>query len=932
MPNADGLNLLHQLIRRQKSTRKPASTTVLALVDRLVIDAPNLFTDDDGDDQIPILQAAKWSLEILFRVINLVIRDSIRDSLKILCTKPGQICPLNAAIDTNKTEQLNHEKAESFEPAKATQVEPDNAGGCLHGKIDDKKLLEMDDLLRKTLYTGLHRREKVATSCLSLLMAAGNFDRVKYIGGVPKIPLDEFSLLLNLCPEEVFKNAGPEGYSPLQMAIRLYNESAVDYGHLYCVIEKLVDRLPDSIYFKATSEADRGKNVYQLLKELDKTKKSDKKAEDQRKDKSGFAENEREKSLEKVEELLKKACIGAAPEVLDLDGKLKFLYWDNAKNMRKIGLNLLGEETQLNKDYVSKAKRRSEMLFETILASVQLPYWDPQIQKIQTPSAAGEQTGVLSNILEQSKDPYIGIFEWLREKGVKKIFQVDVDDTGPEPHSNAAIRQSLGKQMPDGSPDGSHRDFEVEVFKWKKYDICSDTVYAAVPKAKEVHLYSSGNTAILRGWACSSGLHKMENVSTGTDYILSRNTNDLKDCEAYKDELKTDLAKKCPQLKYECIEIHYPSLKSTQKDSKKIGEEGQDGDKDKTPPVKASEQSPGHWIERMDPFINFINRTAINLPEDKRPTVKVAVLDDGVSLDNLNLNGGQGDTCRVDNVKYWVGPCPHGTRMVKCIQKLCPDAELYVARLDDSGMAEKKQKFTTESCFKALEWARKMDVDIISMSWTFKKKPFGEKDNGEDKFVTELSNAVTANNVILFASLPDKGATAEITDYLPVGFPNIIKIGSSTVEGEEDKEIIWAKRDFLLPGVEISESIKELDRGSSYATAYAAGLAALILYYLRTHKALEDFCIDSEDSEDQLAKGHPNKYTNARLEQAKTMDGMRKIFKFLSGKNANDKIGDKGFFVRPYLKLGSSFIFDDEQTLGYMRDLNPQMLPTDGVS
>jgi hypothetical protein len=96
---------------------------------------------------------------------------------------------------------------------------------------------------------------------------------------------------------------------------------------------------------------------------------------------------------------------------------------------------------------------------------------------------------------DEDSDPYIAVFQWLWNKGVRKIFTVEVDDEGDHPHSNAGIRDSLRE---DFLTDYS-RDFQVEVWKWKKLDICSETILAAAPMAREIHLYSSGNTAALRG-------------------------------------------------------------------------------------------------------------------------------------------------------------------------------------------------------------------------------------------------------------------------------------------------------------------------------------------------------------------------------------------------------------------------------------------------
>ncbi|KAL7782520.1 hypothetical protein V8C37DRAFT_103533 [Trichoderma ceciliae] len=218
-----------------------------------------------------------------------------------------------------------------------------------------------------------------------------------------------------------------------------------------------------------------------------------------------------------------------------------------------------------------------------------------------------------------------------------------------------------------------------------------------------------------------------------------------------------------------------------------------------------------------------------------------------------------------------------------------------------------------------------MKVDIVSMSWSFKRNDSGG-DESEDNFVRELNEAAIANNIILFASLPDKGATAEIAKYVPVADKNVIRIGSATMFGEEAKEIILAPRDFLLPGEEIKTPSGETDKGSSYATAYAAGLAALVLYCLRAHKKLED----SRDKENHPLKlSYEDTNTTKRLAEAATMNGMRKIFKVLSKQNANAEIPPSGFFVRPYLALNSDFRSNDIKKIEFLRNLGPQLLPAE---
>lgn len=81
-----------------------------------------------------------------------------------------------------------------------------------------------------------------------------------------------------------------------------------------------------------------------------------------------------------------------------------------------------------------------------------------------------------------------------------------------------------------------------------------------------------------------------------------------------------------------------------------------------------------------------------------KPSVKVALLDDGCKLEVLEGEQ-KGQSFRLDQEEFFVGPCSHGTQMAHCILNVCPNAELYIARLDDSRKAE-NQKFTIASCCK----------------------------------------------------------------------------------------------------------------------------------------------------------------------------------------------------------------------------------------
>ncbi|KAJ0306121.1 hypothetical protein Brms1b_010534 [Colletotrichum noveboracense] len=192
---------------------------------------------------------------------------------------------------------------------------------------------------------------------------------------------------------------------------------------------------------------------------------------------------------------------------------------------------------------------------------------------------------------------------------------------------------------------------------------------------------------------------------------------------------------------------------------------------------------------------------------------------------------------------------------------------------------------------KALKWAIDMKVDVISISWTFERKG-GGNDAYEKEFEELVKTAVEDNKITIFGALPDKtGVKAE--DFAPLGLnKEVIRIGAATIYGEGARENLDAKLDFLLPGEKLPSSTGKLVSGSSYATAYASGLAAMILYCIKAFEAIHD-----TDEDDDILEA---------WKKAKTFDGMKRIFKTLSGKSSIYD-PDGRLFVRPYHIFGQDF-------------------------
>ena len=172
---------------------------------------------------------------------------------------------------------------------------------------------------------------------------------------------------------------------------------------------------------------------------------------------------------------------------------------------RNICLNLARET--VNKEYVNMLTDSPSLKYETVLEYVSLPtVMEPEKKTVELDGKAvtnsvprdGEQKTIVDT--SEYSDLYTKLFGWLHdEKGVEKIFRVTVDDLGPNPHSDEAIIEAL-------------EGFEVETWDWKKLDICSSTIHRAAKGVKNLHLYSSGNNAVLRSWTCKAGLASLKEV------------------------------------------------------------------------------------------------------------------------------------------------------------------------------------------------------------------------------------------------------------------------------------------------------------------------------------------------------------------------------------------------------------------------------------
>lgn len=197
------------------------------------------------------------------------------------------------------------------------------------------------------------------------------------------------------------------------------------------------------------------------------------------------------------------------------------------------------------------------------------------------------------------------------------------------------------------------------------------------------------------------------------------------------------------------------------------------------------------------------------------------------------------------------------------IRRVCPQVRLYVAKLDPQQIGQPQQdqskvSFTIDSAASAIEWARKEEVDIISMSWAIKARDTDSTTKRHRKLADAVHRAAE-DGILLFCAHPDAGAKST-NDTYPKRLPEnrLFCIGAAGKNRQRWEEIDPADTscDFFFPGVDLGIEAEgrpddtkkqpphewKTYSGSSLSCALAAGLAAAILHCARVcNVTIEEF-------------------------------------------------------------------------------------------
>ncbi|KAH0558881.1 hypothetical protein GP486_004487 [Trichoglossum hirsutum] len=614
--------------------------------------------------------------------------------------------------------------------------------------------------------------------------------------------------LIGKCDKSTLRHQNDRGNTPLHIAVEYEKCTRAQVAVVESLLEKCEsalfsrnnDKLSPYRYHQKTlnepSTDGRGREsraaskAWGLKSSHEKRGIVDKNARGRPQSKRNVSKEERDESAAKIRWMLKLHCMRSQKR----DDVIDFLY--GLYPNRQIEFDLMGRpNTNFSESSLKGLARHLD--FEEILQYVALPRLsvEKDTSLDPKPKTRPERKGLTDFKL---------IFDWLRDKKVKRIIKVNVQDDREIAHSDEVIENAL-------------QSFDVEVWQWKKIDICIETIARAAPNVKEVFLYSSGNNAVLRGWADTRGLRTLKKLTKVNLFVkegLETRERTRQNIEDFKDQLK--------HLPIEIVDYIEPSSASRHNTihSEKGKEQGVSN----------------RWLDTMDQFTLSIQ----GLPSPQEP-IRVALIDDGIDATQTNLHRNI-----VKGVSYCARPGSsewnsyyatgdHGTLMADLICRICPEAQLYVAKLDEYQAENGNRQITAASAAKAVKWAIENDVHIISMSWTIERTAQNEADISA--LESEIKKAVK-RNILLFCTANDQGNQKDKSYPANCDSKKLFRIGAATASGEKWEWVGAGQTDFIFPGEKVLVQPRhgslltncQAMSGSSIATALASGLAALILY------------------------------------------------------------------------------------------------------
>lgn len=252
--------------------------------------------------------------------------------------------------------------------------------------------------------------------------------------------------------------------------------------------------------------------------------------------------------------------------------------------------------------------------------------------------------------------------------------------------------------------------------------------------------------------------------------------------------------------------------------------------------------------------------------------VRVTILDEGFDNHHDDLR-----TIKVKEFSTSIDQIEHGTEMLGIIGAkgikvygVAPESQMFFAKVDFGN---------TESIVQALQWARMINSDIISLSF---------KCRFDEKIEDELKKCFN-QNIAIVASIGDSGQLNIPKEVYPASSPFCLAIGCFgkdfkriDVSNISDKLKIMAPAESILTA-KAGNSSYEDNGATSLATAFTSGTLALLLSVARnteiniTAKDVFDMLCRNADKRNNENQDFTNRYGFGLLEPYRTYNLIKEM-------------------------------------------------------
>ncbi|KAK0641770.1 hypothetical protein B0T16DRAFT_420502 [Cercophora newfieldiana] len=227
------------------------------------------------------------------------------------------------------------------------------------------------------------------------------------------------------------------------------------------------------------------------------------------------------------------------------------------------------------------------------------------------------------------------------------------------------------------------------------------------------------------------------------------------------------------------------------------------------------------WFSRMHSLIHILK--ARDEDQDTYEKVKIAVLDTGVHPNHVEadyIKGYKDFVSGEDGVKR--DNTGHGTTSIRLILDMCESADVYALRIFERDTAAKE---TQHLAAEALEWCITNTMDVVCMACGF----------SEDDATLYHKIREASCKMLLIAAPTNEGNKHNI--LYPAAYGDFV-LPMFATDGNVKKSNLNpskgpGKYNFAILGEDIKNVHDEVNSGTSYSTAIAAGFAARLLDFSR---------------------------------------------------------------------------------------------------